>query len=128
MRQPARIIPLRRQRARAAPPVSFDRREFRALLSVYGRMVSNGEWHDYAMDFEADFAQFSVYSRSSDCPVYRIEKRPEQAKRQGVYALIGSDGRILRRSMKIERLLGWFDSDASGPAAILPFGRNDRWL
>ena len=124
MRQQAHIIQMHRQRARPAPPVSFDRREFRALLSVYGRMVSNGEWRDYAMDFEADFAQFAVYSRSSDCPVYRIEKRPEQAKRQGAYALIGSDGRILLRSMEIERVLGWFDPDASKRAAIVPFRRN----
>lgn len=106
--------------------MAFDRSEFRALLTVYGRMVAIGEWRDYAMDFEADFAQFAVYSRSSESPVYRIEKRPGLARRQGTYSLIGSDGRILRRGPRIERVLGWFDPDDEGDAPILPFGRCSR--
>ena len=126
MRRPAKILPLRRQQSRAAPPVAFERSEFRALLSVYGRMVSSGEWRDYALDFEADFAQFAVYSRSSDCPVYRIEKRRQLAQHQGIYTLIGSDGRVLRRGTKIERILSWFEADTSSSASVLPFDKRGR--
>ena len=126
MSQTAHIIPLRRDGSPPASPVAFNRSEVRALLSVYGRMVSIGEWRDYAIDFTAEVAQFAVFSRSAEYPVYRIEKRPKQARRQGVYALIGSDGRILRRDMKIERVLGWFENGKEKRAAILPFGKHGR--
>lgn len=126
MRQPAHILPFRRLQSPLPLPVSFDRRDFRALLSVYARMVSLGEWKDYALDFEADFAQFAVFSRSSDSPAYRIEKRPGRYPRQGFYVLIGSNGQVLRRSTEIERLLRWFEGDSSSKASVLPFCRGNH--
>ena len=126
MRQPAHILPFRRLQSPLQLPVSFDRRDFRALLSVYARMVSLGEWKDYALDFEEDFAQFAVFSRSSDSPAYRIEKRPGCYPRQGFYVLIGSNGQVLRRSTEIERLLRWFEGDRSSKASVLPFCRRNH--
>ena len=126
MRQPAQILPFRRLQSSLPLPVAFDRRDFRALLSIYARMVSLGEWKDYALDFEADFAQFAVFSRSSDSPAYRIEKRPGPYPRQGFYVLIGSNGQILCRSTEIERLVSWFEGDGSGEASVLPFCRRNR--
>ena len=65
--------------APAAPAhqVTFDRRELNRILSLYGRMVAAGEWRDYAIDFLKDRAVFSVFRRSSEVPIYRIEKNPK---------------------------------------------------
>ena len=82
----------------AAPgPVFFDRRELDPILRVYGRMVAQGEWRDYAMVGHKDFAEFAVFRRSGDAPAYRIEKRPALQTRQGQWAVIGEGGHILRR-------------------------------
>ncbi|MFI4976931.1 MAG: DUF2794 domain-containing protein, partial [Caulobacterales bacterium] len=68
--------------AHATPITFFERRELDALLRLYGRMVSAGVWRDYAIDGLKDAAVFSVFQRASEQPLYRIEKRPELARRQ----------------------------------------------
>ena len=89
--------------------VFFDRRELDAILRVYGRMVAAGEWRDYGIDGLAEAAVFSVFKRSSEAPLYRIEKRPALARRQGAWAIIGEGGHILRRGHDLEQVLRFFD-------------------
>jgi hypothetical protein len=89
--------------------VFFDRRELNQLMQVYGRMVSTGEWRDYAIDGLADAAIFSVYRRASEAPFYRIEKRPELARRQGAWSVINQAGLILRRGHELGQVLKLFD-------------------
>lgn len=83
----------------AAPEakVTFDRRELGAILRLYGQMVAAGEWRDYAMSFLRDHAVFAVFRRATEFPLYRIEKHPRLRGRQGMYAVIGADGLVLRR-------------------------------
>jgi hypothetical protein len=85
--------------------VSFDRRELSAILNLYGRMVAAGEWRDYAMDFTRDRAIFSVYRRASEVPLYRIEKDPKLARKQGAYSVVAAGGLILRRGHDLARVL-----------------------
>lgn len=85
--------------------VFFERFELDRLLSFYGRMVAAGEWRDYAMDALPDCALFSVYRRSSEAPLYQIEKRPEDARRQGAFSVKAMDGRVLRRGHDLARVL-----------------------
>lgn len=77
--------------------VAFDRRELGIILSLYGRMVAAGEWRDYGLSMLRDVAVFSVFRRTAETPIYRIEKRPRLRARQGIYAVIGSEGQVLRR-------------------------------
>ena len=82
----------------AAPvQVSFDRRELGVILSLYGRMVAAGEWRDYGISCLREVAVFSVFRRSAEHPLYRIEKRPRLRQRQGMYAVIGPEGQVLKR-------------------------------
>ncbi len=92
-----------------AGQVFFDRRELDLILRVYGRMVAAGEWRDYGMDALKDAAVFSVFRRTSEAPLYRIEKRPGLARRQGAYAVIAQGGVILRRGHELEQVLRVFD-------------------
>ena len=93
----------------SAGPVFFDRRELDPILRVYGRMVAQGEWRDYAMVGHKDFAEFAVFRRSGDAPAYRIEKRPALQTRQGQWAVIGEGGQILRRGRDLAQVLRVFD-------------------
>lgn len=85
--------------------VFFERPEFDRLMRFYGRMVAAGEWRDYALDALPDRALFSVYRRSSEAPLYQIEKRPEDARRQGAFSVRSLDGRVLRRGHDLARVL-----------------------
>jgi hypothetical protein len=85
--------------------VTFNRLELRRILDLYGRMVADGEWRDYAIDFLKDRAVFSVFRRSSEMPIYRIEKDPRLARKQGIYSVISATGLILRRGHELERVL-----------------------
>ena len=96
-----------------SPPVpdqvAFDRRELGLILGVYGRMVAAGEWRDYAMAFLRDAAVFSIFRRAAETPIYRVEKHPRLRARQGMYAVIGMDGRILKRGHDLASVLRVFD-------------------
>jgi hypothetical protein len=70
-------------------PIGFNRQELNAILKVYGRKVADGEWRDYAIDQMKEKAVFSVFRRSSEVPLYRIEKQPRLARRQGAYCRTG---------------------------------------
>jgi hypothetical protein len=89
--------------------VFFERREFDSLLRLYGRMVAAGEWRDYGIDGLREAATFSVFRRSSEAPLYRIEKRPSLARRQGAWAVIGQGGVVIKRGHELEQVLRVFD-------------------
>ncbi len=84
--------------------VSFHRVELSAILGLYGRMVAAGLWRDYGISMLRDVAIFAVFRHTAEHPLYRIEKRPRLA-RQGIYAIIGMDGRVLRRGNDLAAVL-----------------------
>ena len=116
------VTPLR-PRAAAPPPapapsqttpsapmvVSFDRAELREILGLYGRKVAEGEWRDYAMDFMPHKAVFSIFRRASEFPLYRIEKDPKLARKQGAYCVVAATGLILRRGPDLGRVIAVLD-------------------
>ena len=83
----------------------FNRQELRQILDLYGRQVAAGEWRDYAIDFGRDKAVFSVFRRASEVPLYRIEKCPKLARRQGAYSVVAATGLILKRGNELGRVL-----------------------
>ena len=89
--------------------VFFERRELDRLLRLYGRKVAAGEWRDYAIAGLREAAVFSVFHRASEQPLYRIEKRPSLARRQGAWAIVGHGGLILKRGHDRDVLLRYFD-------------------
>ena len=91
--------------------VFFERRELDRLLRLYGRKVAEGEWRDYGIAGLKDCAVFSIFRRAGEQPMYRIEKRPALARRQGAWAIQGQGGLILRRGHDLEVLLRYFDRD-----------------
>ena len=89
--------------------VAFTRAELSRILSVYGHFVAAGEWRDYAIDHLRDAAVFSVFRRAAETPVYRIEKRPALAQRQGAYLVISMSGLIMKRGHDLAQVLRVFD-------------------
>jgi len=101
--------PVRTASAPAPHQVTFSRRELNRILDLYGRKVAAGEWRDYAIDFLKDRAVFSVFRRTSEVPIYRIEKNPKLERRQGVYSVISASGLVVRRGHELDRVLRSID-------------------
>ena len=99
--------------AQVITQVTFSRRELNRILDLYGRKVAAGEWRDYAIDFFKDRAVFSVFRRSSEVPLYRIEKNPKLGRRQGAFSVISATGLIVRRGPELDRVLRAIDVSLS---------------
>ncbi len=87
------------------PQVAFHRTELSVILGLYGRMVAAGEWRDYGISSLREVAVFSVFRRTAENPLYRIEKRPKLRNKQGLYAVIGMDGQVLKRGHDLKTVL-----------------------
>ena len=89
----------------APEQVAFHRTELSPILAIYGRMVALGEWRDYGISCLRDVSVFSIFRRTAENPVYRVEKRPELRGKQGQYAVIGAEGQVLRRGNDLAQVL-----------------------
>lgn len=85
--------------------MGFEREELHRILDLYGRMVAAGEWRDYAMDFGKEAASFCGFRRAAERPEARIEKRPSLRSKQGMWALIGEGGQVLKRGHELSGVL-----------------------
>ena len=100
-----------RQAAAGAVPgrVTFNRLELNRILNLYGRMVADGEWRDYAIDFTPQKAVFSVYRRAGEFALYRIEKNSRVARNQSAYSVIAATGLILKRGHELGPVIAVLD-------------------
>lgn len=89
--------------------VAFDRTELIEILKLYGRKVAEGEWRDYAIDLLESRAVFSVFRRTTEAALYRIEKSPKTAARQGAYSVVAQGGMVLKRGHDLVRVLAVID-------------------
>lgn len=88
-----------------APQTVFDRVELNAILNVYGRMVAAGHWRDYAIDLGTDAATFAAFRRASERPEVQVMKVPALRNKQGMYALLGEAGAVLKRGHELSSVL-----------------------
>jgi hypothetical protein len=98
-------FPLNNASRAATAQVGFERAELQRILDLYGRMVAAGEWRDYAMDFTREFASFAAFRRTAEVPQVRLEKRPALRGRQGMWALFGEQGQVLKRGHELAGVL-----------------------
>ncbi len=89
---------------------AFDRQELSIIMTVYGRKVAQGLWRDYAIDMLRDKAVFSIFRRSCEVPLYRVEKDPKLARKQGAYSVVAAGGLVMKRGHDLERVLSVLDS------------------
>ncbi len=105
-------MPVAQDQFRAPPrgeSVAFTRQELSRILSLYGQFVAAGEWRDYAIDHLKDAAVFSIFRRAAEFPLYRVEKRPALASRQGAWMVVSMSGAILKRGHDLSQVLRVFD-------------------
>ena len=89
----------------ATGQIGFERVELTRILDLYGRMVSAGLWRDNAIELGHDAAVFAAFRRAAERPEFRIEKRPSLRLKQGMWALIGEHGVVLKRGQELGPVL-----------------------
>jgi hypothetical protein len=52
-----------------------------------------------------DRAVFSIFRRTAETPLYRIEKLPQLRRKQGQYTLFGPEGQVLKRGGDLRPVL-----------------------
>lgn len=99
------------QSSRASTPVvAFNRAELDAILAVYARKVAAGEWRDYALEMGREKAVFAIFQRTSEYPLFRVEKCPRLARRQGAFSVVLRSGVVLKRGHDLARVLAACES------------------
>ena len=91
------------------PLICFHRTELSLILSCYGNKVAQGDWRDYAIDMGRDCAVFSIFRHTSERPLFRLEKHPKLAKKQGAYLVRNDKGRVLKRGKQLNQVLKIFE-------------------
>lgn len=99
------IPPARGHTERLHDQIAFHRTELAVILSLYGRMVAAGEWRDYGISCLREAAVFSIFRRTAEVPLYRIEKRPKLRAKQGMYSVVGANGQVMRRGHDLKPVL-----------------------
>lgn len=73
-------------------------------------MVMTGRAKDYAVGAYKDQAIFAIFHRFADNPSWRIIKTPALAKAQGMYAVLGAQGQVLKRGRDLRLVLRVFET------------------
>ncbi len=105
MRMAITLVTTAQKKKQVPQAVSYHRTELTVILSLYGRMVAAGEWRDYGISAFRDVAIFAIFRHAAENPVYRIEKRPKLANKQGQYAVIGMNGQVVKRGRELKTVL-----------------------
>ena len=100
----------RAARPEAQLPEFFGKSELYQILQLYARKVALGEWRDYAMGLSEAGAEFAVYRRTAEVPLFRILKRPRNWRRHGGrYMVTARGGQVLKVAFTLDAVLAELD-------------------
>ena len=54
--------------------ITFSKNDLNSIIQVYSKKVSNGIWKDYSINFERNYAEFSIYKHTHASPEFSIVK------------------------------------------------------
>ena len=55
--------------------VRFKKNEINQIMEIYSKKISTGEWKDYSISFQKNYAIFSIHKSFKLEPYYQIEKK-----------------------------------------------------
>ena len=85
--------------------IFFVKKELRTILSLYGKMVSNGTWKDYGVSIGPKEISFDIYQRASEKPVYKILKSLKPKNNNEKFYIKDKHGNILEKSSNLLGLI-----------------------
>ena len=58
--------------------ITFSKNDLNSIIQIYSQKVSNGIWKDYSINFEKNYAEFSIYKHSYASPEFSIVKNKKK--------------------------------------------------
>mgnify|MGYP001382944031 FL=1 len=83
----------------------FIKKELQAILNLYARKVSSGDWKDYGLSINKKEITFDVYQRVSEKPIYRISKNLNPKNKVEKFYVLDKNGRIVKKSDNLDNLI-----------------------
>jgi len=80
--------------------VRFKKKEINQIMEIYSKKISIGEWKDYSISFQRNYAIFSIHKSFKVGPSYQIKKIFLKNK---LYTLI-SQNNIIMTSNKLNKV------------------------
>ena len=83
----------------------FIKKELQAILNLYARKVSSGDWKDYGLSINKREITFDIYQRASEKPIYRISKNLNPKNKIEKFYVLDRNGRVVKRSENLDSLI-----------------------
>ena len=83
----------------------FIRKELKAILNLYAKKVSAGDWKDYGLSINKKEITFDIYQRASEKPIYRISKNLSPKRQDERFYILDRNGKIVKKSDNLENLI-----------------------
>ena len=83
----------------------FIKKELQAILNLYARKVSSGDWKDYGLSINKREITFNVYQRASEKPIYRISKNLNPKNKTEKFYVLDRNGRVVKKSENLDSLI-----------------------
>ena len=83
----------------------FIKKELQAILNLYARKVSSGDWKDYGLSINKREITFDVYQRASEKPIYRISKNLNPKNKIEKFYVLDGNGRVVKKSESLDNLI-----------------------
>tara|TARA_B100000700_G_scaffold273434_1_gene317774 strand:- start:489 stop:833 length:345 start_codon:yes stop_codon:yes gene_type:complete len=85
--------------------IFFIRKELQAILNLYARKVSSGDWKDYGLTINKKEITFDIYQRASERPIYRISKNLNPSNKDEKFYVLDRNGKLIKKSESLDKLI-----------------------
>ena len=85
--------------------IFFNKIELQLILNLYAKMVSGGEWKDYALNISKKEVSFNVYNRASEFPAYKITKNLNPKNENEKYLVKNAQNITISSSENLQKLI-----------------------
>ncbi len=83
----------------------FIRKELQAILNLYAKKVSSGDWKDYGLTINKKEITFDIYQRASERPIYRISKNLNPSNKAEKFYVLDRNGKLIKKSESLDKLI-----------------------
>ncbi len=85
--------------------VRFKKFELNKIMNIYSKKIAIGEWKDYSICFESNYALFCIHKSFNLNPSFQIMKK----NNTGVNYYLSSNNMLLIKSNSLNKVLSYFN-------------------
>ena len=83
----------------------FIKKELQAILDLYAKKVSSGDWKDYGLSINKKEITFDIYQRASERPIYKISKNLNPKSKSEKFYVLDRNDKIIKKAENLQSLI-----------------------